>query len=399
MVKKVFLVFIFCLLGQLSPGQISYPYNVDLESSGFLLTSKEVSFEQIKDSVFRSYHSYPELQQRRLGKAVWIKSTIISEYTSELILDFLRKDYVDLYLLDGERLMIHSKTGFLLPSSEKSMQRWNAIDIILLADREYTVYYRIVNEVNDLDLNINVNQRGDWRRELLYGIIKDIAFLSVMFIISVYMLLTYFQNKSKTYLYLALYLLVVCLFYAFILDIMRDFFITESPHITLYTVSLALLGPCFYIGFARDYLNTKKLIPVWDKRLAIIARIDLLVFVLAVIIFRISNDYYLLVDIVRVSLATNLIAGLILIFLLRNKRNPLLYYYMVGSAFMLVSTAIDLILWTEAERLGNIAQLGYIGEIIVFSMGLAKRNQIAEKEKKIAQDSYINQLKINEKSH
>ena len=98
-------------------------------------------------------------------------------------------------------------------------------------------------------------------------IIKDIAFLSVMFIISVYMLLMYFQNKSKTYLYLALYLLVVCLFYAFFLDIMRDFFITEAPHITLYTVSLALLGPCFYIGFARDYLNTKKLIPVWDKRL------------------------------------------------------------------------------------------------------------------------------------
>lgn len=377
-------------------GQDSYPYNVDLESSGFLLTSENVTFDQIKDSVFRTYQSYPELHQRKLDKAIWIKSTITSKYTSELILDFLRIDYVDLYLFDGDRLLYESKTGFLRPSSEKKMQRWNAIDIILLADKEYTAYYRVLYEVNDLNLNIKVHQRGEWRHQLLYGIMKDIAFLSVMLIISVYMLLTYFQNKSRTYLNLALYLLVVCLFYSYILDIMRDFFITEHPHITLYTVSLALLGPCFYFSFAREYLNIKELFPACDKILIIVVRLNLLVFILSLIIYSINNNYYVLVDIVRFSLAANVLTGIVLGILLTNKRNPLLYYYIVGSSFMLISTAVDLVLWTEAEQLGNIAQLGYIGEIIVFSMGLAKKNQLAEKERKIAQDSYINQLKINE---
>ena len=63
---------------------------------------------------------------------------------------------------------------------------------------------------------------------------------------------------------------------------------------------------------------------------------------------------------------------------------------------MLISTGIDLVLWTSAENLGNVARIGFLLEIVVFSMGLGKKNLLAEKEKQVAQDSYINQLKINE---
>lgn len=378
-------------------GQNQLPYNFTPDKGLFLITSPGATFDQVKDSVFKSYDHYPELKNRRLDKAIWIKLDFMVDDHTSVVFDFLRKDYVDLYVFKEGVSMGSQNTGFLMPSSEKRMQRWNAVDWLMEAHKNYTFYFKIVNTVNDSDLAINIYERKDWRNDLLYGIIKDVAFLSVILIISIYFLLNYYQNKSKTYLHLSLYLLVVFLFYGYILDILRDFFITENPHITLYFVSIALMGPYFYFEFARDYLSTKELIPKWDKYYMVLGKVNIAVFLAAIIIYTITSDYYLLVDIVRTSLFINITVGILLVFILRTKKNPLLYYYIVGSTFMLLSTGIDLILWTSAESLGNIAQLGFIVEIIVFSMGLGKKNQLAEKEKQIAQESYINQLKINEK--
>ena len=56
---------------------------------------------------------------------------------------------------------------------------------------------------------------------------------------------------------------------------------------------------------------------------------------------------------------------------------------------------IDLVLWTSAKNLGAFAQIGYVLEIIFFSLGLGKKMQSILKDRERAQRSYIGQLEIN----
>lgn len=394
--NSLLLGFYICTLFSLSAAVEVYD---DMYSSDqlYLITDAKSSIEEVRTANFLPLESFPNIQERQPQAAVWIKQSFRLEEQSELVFDFIRKDFVNLYFFLEDSLLNEYKTGFLLPASQKKMGRWNAIDLVLEPEKTYTLYFKIVNTVNDPDIKILIHERGEWREHLLFGIIKDVAFLSVILILAIYALLIYFQNKILAYLHFSLYLLSIFIFYLYILDILRDFFLKDDTQLTLYCVSVALLSPFFYLKFMQDFLNTKKLLPKWNRSFSLAGKGNVLLFFGILAYYFVTQDYYLLVDTVRYCLFINVFIGILLISLLWQKRNLLVRYFIIGSAIMLAGTLMDLIVWTTSSSLGDIARIGFIAEIGFFSMGLGRKSQIAEKERELAQKSYIDQMEINEK--
>lgn len=368
-----------------------------LKNARFLRTSPDAQIESVLDSTFHSKEYYPDILERSKDYATWIKFDCTVPTKSELIFDFVRKDYVDLYILVGDSLIEHHRTGFLLPNKEKKMGRWNSINETLLPNNHYTFLCKVVNEVNNPDLKIAIQKRSEWREDLLYGIIIDIAFLSMMLLLSIYALLIYFQNRVRAYLHFSMYVLAIFVFFLFIQDTLRDFFIQSDPHLTLYCVAAPLLAPFFYLGFMHEFLDARKIVPKWNQLYQLTSYINVGLFFLVIIYFSLTNDYYTVVDVVRYSLLANVLFAIFLIYQIWKNRTPLVYYFVIGSALMLTATLADLILWTRTEELGQIARIGFIAEVFCFSLGLGRKNEMTEDEKDEVNLSYINQLKINEK--
>ena len=374
----------------------SQDINFDSQHAVYLLTDKQAGIEQVKDLQFQKLEYYPDILKRPQEKTTWIKTRLLTSERKELVFDFVRKDYVQLHILIDDSLVASYQTGFLLPANEKKMGRWNAIDYIFEPDTDYTIFVQIDNEINDPDLIILVEERGEWRDTLLYNMIKDIAFLSAILIISLYTMLLFFQNKMKVFFHFSMYLLSVFVFYLYILDILRDFFIADDPHLTQYSLIAALLGPVFYISFTREFLNMKQIMPKWDKMYSILTKVNLLVVVVSTMYFILTKDYYFFVDITRFSLFVNVGCGLCMIPVFLKQKNTLVYYYLIGSCFMLGALVIDIFLWTSSESLGAYAQIGYVLEIVLFSLGLGKKLAFMDKEREKVQKSYIEQMEINE---
>ena len=370
-------------------------HRFDPNDGFYLKIDSGYTFDQVKKEKFLPIGEIPNLLSRAKDKSIWIKSTLKVPTKSELVFDFIRKDFVNVYVVLEDSLLGIYKTGFLLPSNEKKMGRWNAIDFILEANKDYTFFIKVTNTVNDPDLLILINERKIWREKLLLYLIKDISFLSIILIISIYALLSYFQNKVKGYLYFSMYLFSLFVFYLYILDILRDFFLRSDPYLTLYCVTVAVLASYFYLGFMRDFLNTKKILPQWNRFYIMLGKADVFLFFIILGYYLFTKDYYLVVDVVRFSLILNVILGTFLIGQVFTKRTAVVNYFILGSISMLGSIFIDLAFWTSKAHLGDFSQLGSLVGIGFFSMGLGKKNRIIEKEKKEVQKSYVEQLQIN----
>lgn len=360
------------------------------------MVDSALSIEQVSTQSFYSLDHYPNILDRNSSNALWIMFHYQMSEQAELVFDFVRKDFVDLYLFAGDSLVQHGKTGFLLPASKKKMGRGNTIEVSLKPDVDYTIYCKIVNKVNPHDQIILVNERSIWREDSLLGTMKDVAFLCVILAFSVYFIFMFLQNRQKGFLLFALYLMSIFLFYSYITDILRDFFLKEAPDLPLYFLLFTILAAYFYLRFMGDFLDTKTLIPRWHKFYARLADINLGVLFVMSIYYHFTKDYYTLADITRGMLFVDVLLGTLLIYLLLQKRNTLVLYFVIGSALMIIGVMIDLIVWQSSNELGVVARIGMIVEIIFFALGLGKKSQLVEQEKETAQKSYIEQLKVNE---
>ena len=390
---KILIVLVGAVLCQ--PVLAVQKINFAPEDAAYLLTEKETTIDQVKNTPFRKLADYPNILERPQEKSIWIKKNILTKERRELVFDFIRKDFVKLYIFAGDSLIASHQTGFLMPASKKKMGRWNAIDFIFEPNTAYTLFFEINHVINDPDLIILVEERGEWREILLYDMIQDIAFLSVMLIVSIYIFLLFFQNKMKVFLYFSLYLLSVFIFYLYVLDILRDFFISEHPEVTLYCLMAAMFGPVFYIMFTREFLSMKETMPKWDKLYRYLAFANLFMAVATTLHYVAFKDYYFFADVARVCLLTNVGLGILISPIFLRQKSTLVYYFLAGSACMMGGLMIDLVLWTSAKNLGAFAQIGYVLEIIFFSLGLGKKMQSILKDRERAQRSYIGQLEIN----
>ena len=229
--------------------------------------------------------------------------------------------------------------------------------------------------------------------------------LGVLFVLSIYHFLLYFQHKDRSYLLYSLYTSLI--FIGHLRDPQDEFisvlvepFIDIIKHIDL---EITWAYNMLYFIFAFTFLDLKSFSVNWHKFIFRSIYLLFLICVLFEVIYLITDDpkvfrYGHLSFVFYLSLL-----GFISYIPLFQIKNPLKYYIIVGSTFLfgssLVATFIDqLNLAPEGSQINySIFYIGVILENILFSLGLGHKQKLILKEKNESRERLIVQLEENER--
>lgn len=237
--------------------------------------------------------------------------------------------------------------------------------------------------------------KGVQQRNLLEGI-----FIGIMLIMVLYNFFIFLSNKDRTYLYYSAYILNITLYFFIIKGMSREFLFPEIPRMEAYGWTFALgISPYFYFQFMRSYLNTKELLPRWDRVIRTAAR--LMPFVVAIELFIILIDFNIeLVGYIAILvLMIEALLSFVILVPLFQSRNKLAYYLAAGSLCLWAFGVAGMyFLLSSGFLLGlRYGQAGVVLEVLIFSLGLAYRMQAMQAEKEEAQHQLISQLQMNER--
>ena len=220
------------------------------------------------------------------------------------------------------------------------------------------------------------------------------VFCGMLLIIILYNIILFFTTRSRAHTYYALYLSAVLLFVLFATDAMRSL-PTEHPKIIPYIgfLSLALVS-IFYFSFGRAFLNTRKLIPTWDKYIKwyIYLKIGILLLEQGILF---TTFYLELVKEIEftVMLADSIFSVFLIVKLVKTK-SKLARFFIAGSSCVMVFAfslaIISTVLHFPSAFL--IFLIAVIVEILIFSLGLGYKIKLAEEEKLHAQEALTQQL-------
>jgi sensor histidine kinase YesM len=151
-----------------------------------------------------------------------------------------------------------------------------------------------------------------------------------LFILFVYHILIFFQNKSKVYLYYSLYLL------AFSVYLFKD---VANDKIILFeylNYSLQFLAFSAYVSFARDLLDSRLHLLKWDKFFQISARVFLLL-ALTFIVIQFLFGYQFQIKAYSIIAPLLTLFGIITFYLIVTKiKNNSAIYFVVGSLIYMI---------------------------------------------------------------
>jgi len=229
--------------------------------------------------------------------------------------------------------------------------------------------------------------------------------LGIIFILTIYHFLLFFQHKSKTYIYYALY---TCLLFLAYFTFTKKDFLAESTlpvkdfFFTTHEYWVWLYNLAYYL-FAFSFLNFKK---HHKRQTKIINKILLGLFSLGTISFLVTlvqNDNSLLSQLYLSIYIPLIIILTLYCFYLVYKTPEKTKNYILGGSFILFLSSILTILivqlkfFTQNEEIGFlIFYVGIIIENIFFSLGIGMRQKEIIIERNEAQHKLIIKLKENE---
>ena len=232
-----------------------------------------------------------------------------------------------------------------------------------------------------------------------------IFILGILFILSLYHFILYFQHKDKSYLYYSLYTFLIFFNH---LNEPTDGFISElvKPIIgflNYFDAPLMWFYNLIYFIFGFSFLNLKKYSKKWYSFIfRTVNSLLFLIFIvtaLAVITGNTKFIYYTNILIVPFFA----LFGIMCYYPLFTIKMPLKYYIIIGAMVLFISslTAFYLhdlkIISPTSEANYSIFYIGIIIENIFFSLGLGAKQKLILQDKNESQEKLIFQLKENEK--
>ena len=228
--------------------------------------------------------------------------------------------------------------------------------------------------------------------------------LGVLFILSVYHFLLYFQHKDRTYLFYSLY---TFLLFIGLLNRPEQGFLTVlvepfKPFLDHLSLNFILIYNLVYIIFASKIIELKLHFEKWYRFYYWIVLILFCYAVVLELLFLITgNIEFVLKGHVFFTVFSYLISILFYIPLIKID-NPLKYYLLVGATFLiLTSLAVSIIkrmdlTYDEKEIRYSIFYIGIIIENLFFSLALGHKQKIILGQKNESQNKLIKQLRENE---
>ena len=227
--------------------------------------------------------------------------------------------------------------------------------------------------------------------------------LGLLFVLSIYHFLLYFQHKDKSYLYYSLYTTLI--FVSHLTDVENGFIpvLIEPFESILISVDVYLMWVynILYFVFAFTFIDLKT---YSFKLYKFIFRSVYFLFILATVIeilFLITGNVQLLFKADAVIIILLIILSLIGYVPLFKINNPLKYYIIIGSLILFVSSITATILYRfnltpDTEIRFSIFYIGIVIENIFFSLGLGHKQKLILEDKHKSQEVLITKLREND---
>jgi len=318
--------------------------------------------------------------------------------------------------------VVERRSGILIPVEERDvvLKNWHASRVQLEKGAEQTFYIRwksdskVGSPVMDFIAQETIMQHDRIERMVLF------ALLGMMVIISCFFLILYFALHDRQYIFFSLYIL----FFAILLfaseGYMGEFLwkthVLESLLITEAQTFILSLVTVFFLLFGISYMELKRNLPGWYW--IVVAFLGLVgVRILTILLGSFINFEIGGVSEAVVAITWALVIGFIPLFLLllpailriRSGFSPAWYFLIANivliplaiisidsTTYPLTSNTVNESILMRILKVSGV-YIATILQILIFSIGLARKMRLDEKEKKIAQKKIIDQLKENEK--
>lgn len=237
-------------------------------------------------------------------------------------------------------------------------------------------------------------------REDLPLLFLQLVFLGIILALVLYHGMQYFIVRDSSYLFYGLYMLSIAFHMLEYSGIISEVFIPESPSLKPYIKTLIDL--CLivsYLQLFRVFIDTKKKLPDWDRKIVWLLRTFYLILPLAWLWLALGgNSFYLFLTMPGLSIFPVAIILVMtrLILCIGGKPGR---YFMAGTAWIIVGTLLNLILTAsgliDREHLGGFSrihflQVGAIMELMLFAVGIGHKIRLNELAKQKATE--VNQL-------
>lgn len=235
----------------------------------------------------------------------------------------------------------------------------------------------------------------DWRN-FWQGI-----FHGVLWVMIIYNIFFSFIGRDRTYFYYALYMIAISAYFLNIFGFLNKYVFYNHPEYGTYVWLIMQSAAIFYIIFIRKFLNLKVIHPLWDRisKYLLYAVIGFVLFKAGY--FLIYKDYGILSYLSQIVLFLGAVFTAGLIISLIQTKSQLARYFTIGSLSLGIGLLFSSFLAFSGEAYSKdffySIQIGIVFEIFFFSIGLSYKMSESEREKRIAQNDLIEQLKQNEK--
>jgi serine phosphatase RsbU (regulator of sigma subunit) len=317
---------------------------------------------------------------------------------------------------------VEKRSSVLIPVAERDFvyKNWHAASVPLEKGGEQTFYIRWKSDRGvDAPLMYFIAQETIIEHDRIERMVL-FALLGMMLIISCFFLILYFSLQERQYLYFSLYILFLAAFlfaskgyleeFQWRENVFNSFLISRVQGFSLSLVTI------FFLLFGSIYLELKQKMHGWYWSVIVVSGLiglRILIMLLGSIFnFELGGA---LEDVVMITWGLLVgIAPLILLFApaiisLRSGFGPA-WYFLIANAVLIplaiiniTSTSVPYTVYTiDKSILYRILQVSgiYIAaifQILIFSIGLARKMRLSEQEKKAAQQRIIEQLKENER--
>ena len=373
----------------------------------FLDTKASKSLDELLDRSSIDYQLMDEEVTLDKKHVYWvhfyIKNTTNTDQDLTLYIGDI--DYFDFYHILGQDSVEVIRGGGLMPAWKMTYPgafRF-AVPLMLEKDSTHQFYARLENGEfgrpypvfklygeDRFEELTNLDWRNFWQ-----GI-----FHGVLWVMIIYNIFFSFIGRDKTYFYYALYMIAISLYFLNIFGFLNKYVFYNHPEYGTYVWLIMQSAAIFYIIFIRKFLNLKVVHPLWDKisKYLLYAVIGFVVFKAG--FFLIYKDYGILSYLSQIVLFLGALFTVGLIVSLIQTKSQLARYFTIGSLSLGIGLLISSILAFSGEAYSKdffySIQIGIVFEIFFFSIGLSYKMSESEREKRIAQNELIEQLKQNE---
>jgi len=316
---------------------------------------------------------------------------------------------VDVYYMTEDGKYIHKQTGENRKVQDRDVktERGNKVKIFVPSETEtVTLYIRLETTISQYNyFNVALKSPDEWHdfiyeRNIIQGIFQGIVWIMLLYNMAIFVSL-----RDRTYLYYALYLLVLSLLFYVYFDFNADPLLNNFPTLRVYlSFMTSNLVTVFYFQFLRHFLQTKEILPKWDKVIKwwMLTRVVLMFigFFFIHTIYALNFPY----ENSEMIFGVESVINFIILISIYKKGSYMSKFFMAGTFALYTGVFLAALGWANllidygigGSNSGFFIQIGVVVEILSFSLGLGYRIRKNENEKQSYQEKLILQLRENE---